>query len=92
MGQEFEQSVIDPEKRQALIDSGINPAVIVREKTPKDQIETVFETGKNSGADGYVDPSVWNDLKAQFISAEGDAMSFDSAYASYKNPKDQSYN
>jgi hypothetical protein len=31
MGQEYDQSLIDPDKRQMLIDSGINPDVIINE-------------------------------------------------------------
>lgn len=35
MGKEYDQTVIDPDKRQALINAGINPNAIISENLPK---------------------------------------------------------
>lgn len=49
MGKEYSQSLIDPDKRQALIDSGINPDSLIKENTPgTDSIGTKVTNALNS--------------------------------------------
>lgn len=55
MGKEFNQTLIDPDKRQALIDAGINPDVIVKENTGVSQDNDQYPTGAivNVGGKNY---------------------------------------
>ena len=43
MGKEYNQTVIDPEKRQALVDAGIDPDVIAKENVPNQQDVAISE-------------------------------------------------
>lgn len=52
MGFEYDQSIIDPDKKQALIDAGINPEDIAKENVPAKDSSGTFE-GSQGGSDAY---------------------------------------
>ncbi len=66
MGFDYNQSIIDPDKRQALIDAGINPDNVASEKVPgqtsaQDLLNNPLSKGIYGGA--TYSPDVWANAK-----------------------------